>query len=242
MRIGEIAALAGVTSRAVRHYHHLGLLPEPARRSNGYRQYALRDAVLLSRIRRLTELGLALDEVRDVLADDAGRDLEEILRELDADLARQEAAIRARRERLAVLLAEGVGEEGPVSPALAELLRRVPPGDSPMAARDREILPLLDHHEGAPELYAALGAMEPMDELYARLDALADADADDPRVGPLAAELAAGIPEELVRGGTGGSEASHFADALLAGLSPAQAEVVRQVIARLGERAAEGAS
>ncbi|KOY59268.1 hypothetical protein ADK59_03135 [Streptomyces sp. XY332] len=35
----------------------------------------MRDAVLLARVRRLTELGLSLDEVRDVLADDAGRDL-----------------------------------------------------------------------------------------------------------------------------------------------------------------------
>ncbi|WP_157880243.1 MerR family DNA-binding transcriptional regulator, partial [Streptomyces katrae] len=37
MRIGEIAALVGVTTRAVRHYHHVGLLPEPGRRANRYR-------------------------------------------------------------------------------------------------------------------------------------------------------------------------------------------------------------
>ena len=102
MRIGEIAALVGVTTRAVRHYHHLGLLPEPERRPNGYRDYSLRHAVVLARIRRLTELGLGLAEVRDVLADDAGRELAEVLQELDDDLARQEAAIGARRDRLAV--------------------------------------------------------------------------------------------------------------------------------------------
>ncbi|MEU5810141.1 hypothetical protein [Streptomyces sp. NPDC047718] len=59
--------------------------------------YSVRDGLLLARVRRLTELGLGLDEVRDVLADDAGRDLEEVLEELDADLARQETAIRERR-------------------------------------------------------------------------------------------------------------------------------------------------
>ncbi|MEU3168406.1 MerR family transcriptional regulator [Streptosporangium sp. NPDC006930] len=32
MRIGELAALVGVSTRTVRHYHHLGLLPEPLRR------------------------------------------------------------------------------------------------------------------------------------------------------------------------------------------------------------------
>jgi DNA-binding transcriptional MerR regulator len=75
MRIGEVADLVGVSTRAVRHYHQLGLLPEPTRRPNGYRQYGLRDAILLARIHRLTELGLSLDEVRDALADDtpAGR-------------------------------------------------------------------------------------------------------------------------------------------------------------------------
>ena len=58
MRIGELAAAVGVTTRAVRHYHPHGLLPEPERRANGYRDYTLRHAVVLARIRRLTELGL----------------------------------------------------------------------------------------------------------------------------------------------------------------------------------------
>lgn len=111
MRIGEVAALVGITTRAVRHYHHQGLLPEPPRRPNGYRAYGLRDAVELARIRRLTELGLALEEVRDVLADDRGRDLHEVLVELDADLARQERAIQERRSRLAVLLEKASGAD-----------------------------------------------------------------------------------------------------------------------------------
>ena len=35
MRIGELAALVGVSTRTVRHYHHEGLLPEPERLANG---------------------------------------------------------------------------------------------------------------------------------------------------------------------------------------------------------------
>src|SRR5689334_9129110 len=122
MRIGELAALAGVTTRAVRHYHRRGLLPEPPRRSNGYRAYGLRDALTLARVRRLAELGLSLDEVRDVLADDTGRDFREILLELDGDLARQEAEIRERRARLATLLAGVPTAEDPLSADLAALL------------------------------------------------------------------------------------------------------------------------
>src|SRR3954452_16049269 len=129
MRIGELADLVGISTRAIRHYHRVGLLPEPARRTNGYREYSLRDSVVLARIRRLIELGLSLGEVADVLAGDAERDLAEILRELDADLASQEADIRRRRDRLAHLLRQaeaGVSaEQASVSPGLAGLFGRM---------------------------------------------------------------------------------------------------------------------
>jgi DNA-binding transcriptional MerR regulator len=56
MRIGELAGLVGVSTRAIRHYLHVGLLPEPARKANGYRQYSLRDAVGLARVQYLRRL------------------------------------------------------------------------------------------------------------------------------------------------------------------------------------------
>ena len=58
-------------------------------RASGVPRVLLRGAVALARVRRLTELGLSLDEVGGALADDAGRDPAEILRELGADLARR---------------------------------------------------------------------------------------------------------------------------------------------------------
>ncbi|MBQ0985015.1 MerR family transcriptional regulator [Streptomyces sp. F63] len=221
MRIGELAALAGVSTRTVRHYHHLGLLPEPVRRANGYRVYTLRDAVRLARIRRLTELGLGLEEVRDVLANDAGRELHEVLEELDADLARQEEALRARRERLGVLLRQareggGLPPEGPVSPelgALFEEMARVSaglPGPEPrMAAMDREMLALLETAGSGPEerrrlaelvreMAAAPQAAERAYAVYALLDELAEADPADPRVERAARALADCVPGEAI--------------------------------------------
>ncbi|WP_224391194.1 MerR family transcriptional regulator [Pseudonocardia sp. ICBG1293] len=50
----RLAELAGTSRRAVRHYHELGLLPEPERRSNGYQYYGVDHLVRLIRIRRLT--------------------------------------------------------------------------------------------------------------------------------------------------------------------------------------------
>ncbi|MFE3946410.1 MerR family transcriptional regulator [Streptomyces sp. NPDC059118] len=252
MRIGEIAALVGVTSRAIRHYHHIGLLPEPGRRANGYRVYSVRDAVVLARIRRLTELGLGLDEVRDVLADAAGRELVEVLAELDADLAEQERGIRERRRRLARLLdgpvsAEGsVSAEGPVSPALAELLGTAPVTGSPMAAKDREHLVLLDTTGVGGEIRAALATLaeDPaLHALYERLDALAGAAVDDPRIPPLAAGLAAAVPDAVLAAiPSDGPVLTGLGEALLDDYAPAQAEVVRRVMAALAVRVAERAT
>lgn len=99
MRIGELADLVGVSTRTIRHYHHVGVLPEPARAGNGYREYGLADAVLLVRARRLTDLGLPLSEVGDILSSDRNRELDGILAELEADLTQQEVDVVDRRRR-----------------------------------------------------------------------------------------------------------------------------------------------
>ncbi|MET9374858.1 MerR family transcriptional regulator [Streptomyces sp. NPDC002992] len=246
MRIGELAALVGVTPRAVRHYHHLGLLPEPVRRANGYREYGIRDAVLLARIRRLTELGLGLDEVRDVLADDEGRELVEVLEELDADLGRQEALIRERRARLAELLGEAragrLTAEGPVSAELSGLfagLGEVP--ESPMAAADREVLVLLDTVAPDEERAKLMSAMRTMTEdpravarahdVYARLDALAEADPDDPRVAEAAQALADCLPDAVVaRLGGQVLPQGRLTEAFFGDFSPAQTAAVHRAL------------
>ncbi|GAA3010435.1 MerR family transcriptional regulator [Kitasatospora albolonga] len=241
MRIGELAALVGVSTRTVRHYHHQGLLPEPERRANGYREYGLRDAVELARVRRLAELGLSLDEIRDVLADDRGRELREVLAELDRDLARQQQAIADRRARLAALLAqEELHPDSAVDPELADVLAALPVEGSPFAALDRDVFALV-HTAGGPEQRAELLDMiRPLAgnadllPLYRRLDALAGAAPDDPEVGRLAEELVAHLPPvmaELMAGRTPGEE---LPTALAEELAPAQLAVIRRLFALLG--------
>lgn len=72
MRISEIAAAAGTTPRAVRHYHRLGLLPEPVRPDNGYRDYGMAELTRLMRIRWLADNGLPLGAVAAVFANEHG--------------------------------------------------------------------------------------------------------------------------------------------------------------------------
>lgn len=250
MRIGELAALVEVSTRTVRHYHRLGLLPEPERLANGYRDYRLRDGVVLARVRRLAELGLSLDEIRDVLAGDRGRDLREVLAELDADLARQQDAIAARRRRLAALLDEAdLHPDSTVSPEMAAVLRELPAGGSKLAELDRELLTMVGSKAESGEMAELFGPLiEPeavarAHRLYARLDELADADPRDPRVAELAADLADHLPEEMaaaVAGSLGDGENGDWLRLVSDELSRAQAETFRRFVKVVRERAANG--
>ncbi|MFF5402094.1 MerR family transcriptional regulator [Streptomyces misionensis] len=63
MRIGELAARAGTTTRALRYYEARGLLP--ARRDEkGHRSYDEEDLGLLRQIRVLQDFGFELEETR----------------------------------------------------------------------------------------------------------------------------------------------------------------------------------
>ena len=256
MRIGELADLVGISTRAIRHYHRVGLLPEPVRRGNGYRHYSRRAAAPLARVRRLVERGLSLAEVGDVRAGDADRDLAEILRELDADLAGQEADIRRRRARLAQLLRQAdesvPAEQAPVSAGLAGLFSGMAtaaaghPGPEPaMAAKDREVMALLETVSGAhgADWLGALtegigddpGAVERAYAVYALLDELAGSAADDPRVEAVAQQIVAAIPEparRAIRIPDGAFEETDegFAAAFYADFAPAQAAAIRRAL------------
>ncbi|NKY58077.1 MerR family transcriptional regulator [Nocardia flavorosea] len=97
MRISEIAAAAATTPRAVRHYHRLGLLPEPVRPDNGYRDYGMAELTRLMRIRWLADNGLPLGAVAAVFANEHGASDTEDLR---ADLAALHEEITQRITQL----------------------------------------------------------------------------------------------------------------------------------------------
>lgn len=104
LTISQLASYAGVTVRAVRHYHAKGLLPEPERDHSGYRRYGAAAVVELIRIRTLAEAGVPLARVRELLA--AG-DAEFAASVEDID-RRRRAEIRERqrhRERIGQLTA-----------------------------------------------------------------------------------------------------------------------------------------
>lgn len=107
----QLAELAGTTLKTVRHYHAIGLLPEPERRRNGYKQYGAAHLVRLLRIRRLVDLGIPLARIGEMIEDPgSGTDA---LRALDAELGEQIARLQRARDEVAAIVEHGVGSDLP---------------------------------------------------------------------------------------------------------------------------------
>jgi MerR family transcriptional regulator, copper efflux regulator len=68
LQIGELARRTGVTTKTIRYYEQIGLLPPPARTASGYRHYSEADAERLAFIRAAKDVGFSLGEIREILA------------------------------------------------------------------------------------------------------------------------------------------------------------------------------
>lgn len=104
LTISQLASYAGVTARAVRHYHATGLLPEPARDHSGYRRYGAQAVVDLIRIRVLADAGVPLARVHELLRADE-EEFAAAVAEIDARLRAEIAERERHRERIARLAA-----------------------------------------------------------------------------------------------------------------------------------------
>ncbi|WP_067183019.1 MerR family transcriptional regulator [Microtetraspora niveoalba] len=196
LTIGELASYAGVTVRAVRHYHAKGLLPEPERDHSGYRRYDAGAVIELIRIRTLAEAGVPLARVRELLRAD-----EEEFAAAVADIdKRLRAEIRQRqrhREQIARLAA---GDSLVLPPEVVEYLDRLRALgiDERIVQVERDGWILLAAHspQRVPEWMARKReqiADPRLIALYRTLGQALAGTADDPRLVELADELAAYI-------------------------------------------------
>lgn len=117
--IGQLANYAGVTIKAVRHYHKRGLLEEPPRDASGYRRYSARHAIQLVKIKTLAGAGVPLARIKDLL--DADR-FAEATAEIDRNLRERAEELLRARERIARLRA---GDGMFVSSEVADFLDRL---------------------------------------------------------------------------------------------------------------------
>ncbi len=108
----ELAELAGITVNTIRHHHRLGLLDEPKRRYNGYKQYGVQDLVRLLRIRRLVDLRVPLSRIGEL---GSTTDIDpQVLRQVDAELAAEAERLRRARSDIAAILRGGAPADTPV--------------------------------------------------------------------------------------------------------------------------------
>ncbi|MFJ2436516.1 MerR family transcriptional regulator [Streptomyces anulatus] len=202
VRIGDAAAFVGTTPRAIRHYHEIGLLPEPVRGGDGRRRYGYEDMIRLLWVRRTADAGIALDDIRDAFADPAptgaaGDDgIASILERLEETLVAQEAELRRQRTAVQRMRTEG-SRMGLLSDFVTGRLKSLPEGSLRQA--DLDILLVTERILGP--LGAAVQAgrfialathpdlREESDRVDAAEEALDDTVAvDDPRVARVAAE------------------------------------------------------
>lgn len=235
----ELAELAGTSLRAVRHYHQVGLLPEPERRPNGYKQYGVAHLVRLVRIKRLVDLGFSLPQIAAL--GDTDEHPEQALRELDAELAATIDRLQRAREELGELLENSAPTDLPPEFAPADAVAK-------MTDADRQLVVVLSRVLGprGRQVYADLIRDTREDPAASELDALS-ADADEKTRQDLAERLAPyiwsvrqahpGLTEARVDAPRGANFAEKAIDDAMADLyNPAQLDVLRragQIVRRL---------
>lgn len=99
MQIKELAQATGVDVETIRYYEKQGLLPAPARRDNGYRDYEAAHLERLSFIRHCRALDMPLTDVRRLLGllDAPSEQLTDVDRLVDEQLARVRARLKSMR-------------------------------------------------------------------------------------------------------------------------------------------------
>ncbi len=136
LRIQEVAAEVGLTTRSIRYYEEIGLLQPAARSEGAYRLYDASDIERLAFIRDLRDVaGFSLAEIGQLLEDEAARERERaayratddpierkrLLGESLARLDRQVATLRSKIERLETMATDTQGKRDRVAAKLRDL-------------------------------------------------------------------------------------------------------------------------
>lgn len=132
MNIGEVGRQSGVSSRMVRHYESLGLLPQVHRSDGGYRQYSEAEVHTLRFIKRARDLGFSMAEIAELVSlwhnrRRASASVRRIAQKHADELAQRIAAMQAMQQTLAHLVHCCQGNERPECPILDDLAGKTDP-------------------------------------------------------------------------------------------------------------------
>jgi Cu(I)-responsive transcriptional regulator len=126
VQIGQLATASGVSAKMIRHYESIGLLPAPARRDSGYRDYGPADLHRLRFVRRARDLGFSVGQIKDLLRLWAERsrssaEVKKIALAHVADLERRALALTEVAGALKHLADACHGDDRPDCPIIHEL-------------------------------------------------------------------------------------------------------------------------
>jgi MerR family transcriptional regulator, copper efflux regulator len=126
MNIGTASGQSGVTAKMIRYYEEIGLVPKPARRESGYRDYGEHDIHRLRFIHRARELGFSTERIRDLLRlwhdrKRPSREVKKVALEHIAELETQIARMHGLLETLRHLADSCEGNSRPHCPILEDL-------------------------------------------------------------------------------------------------------------------------
>jgi DNA-binding transcriptional MerR regulator len=235
LTISQLAAYAGVTVRAVRHYHAKGLLPEPSRDHSGYCRYDAAAVVDLIRIRTLADAGVPLSRVRGLLAAD-DEAFAAAVGEIDQRLRAEIREAQRHRERIALLAA---GDSLALPPEAVNYLDRLRSVGVPErmveAERDAWILVAAQLPERMP-FYMEMKNQQLDDprvrELYRDLAQVTQWSAEDPRLDDVADRLAdefESLPADGWEAGSLPDDLAALLDAVFLQSVPGARRVLRQL-------------
>lgn len=237
----ELAELTGTTVNTVRHYHRLGLLPEPERRVNNYKQYGVPELVQLLRIRRLVDIGVPLAQISTM--SEGAESTPEALQAVDQQLAERIAQLEQARADIAAIMASNARPDGP---------RGFEAVGSRLSEADSSILHIytqLYDEDALADLRAMVEA--DADTVDAAYNALAP-DADEESRAPLVEALGVVLAQHLVDYPWLHDPAAHlqkgapvmqatFVEAIVELYNPAQIDVMARASVRAHELLAEAA-
>ena len=104
LKIGELAARAGVSIRTVDYYTTLGLISPAQRTASNYRLYSAADVDRIHLVQRLEVHGVPLEEISTALSTRAS-DVTAILDRIDTDLQTLQTAAEGASPEMQGLLA-----------------------------------------------------------------------------------------------------------------------------------------
>lgn len=108
--IGQLAKAAGVSSRTIRYYEELGILPEPRRSAGGTRKYPSEYSGYIAATLALKDLGFRLDEIKPLARLAIGRSVSTGQRDTAARLVEDRIEALARQVTVLRRLHDSVRE------------------------------------------------------------------------------------------------------------------------------------